>query len=472
MRSFFTRKLFWQIAVYDVLFIAVLAMVVIVKWQDLSLPYFWDELGVYTLGANHMYHHGISLQPSSLDPVISRGHPLLFFALYAYVFKIFGNAVEVTHTLSLVISLVHLAVVYRFSKKYFGGFVAVSASLLFASIPVFLALSSLMLPEMLLSLFVFLSLFAWYEKRFVAAGIYAALAILTKESAIVLPCAFAAHIVLLWIFDREKRTPISFRQITGILLPVIAFGVFLIVQKIQNGWFFFPYHIDKVGESGKYFITNFKLYFHYMFRLQGRYWWRWVILIALVLAFVFQKLSFKKIIQSPFSLFIIYITGFWIFSSLNFTGLRYILNLFPYICIGIALSAEFAFRKKIFSIAVVGILIFLSSQYWEQPQFDYDSDLSYRAHIRALKAATDFTEREKLQPLFGNFPFYFAVTDTEAGYVKHFLPEMNEHPDSGYYVICEPGDERRPDRNVYQMDWYNQFTDSYAKVVVYKIKKK
>jgi hypothetical protein len=85
----------------------------------ITTAYFWDELGVYIPAAQHMNDAGtISLLPSSLDPLYSRGHPLLYTFLNASVFHFFGDRVEVAHTLALIISLLVLVSFY-FIIKFF-----------------------------------------------------------------------------------------------------------------------------------------------------------------------------------------------------------------------------------------------------------------------------------------------------------------------------------------------------------------
>jgi hypothetical protein len=54
----------------------------------LSVPYFWDELGVYSRAALYLYDHQISLLPNALPPELSRGYPLLCAALFALGFTV------------------------------------------------------------------------------------------------------------------------------------------------------------------------------------------------------------------------------------------------------------------------------------------------------------------------------------------------------------------------------------------------
>ncbi|HWB62125.1 MAG TPA: glycosyltransferase family 39 protein, partial [Chitinophagales bacterium] len=157
---------------HHVLFAGVLVALFIFKWNDLHLPYFWDELGVYTQAADYQYHHGISLMPASVPAWLSRGHPLFFVALSASVLKLFGENVFAAHLFSLFISSVLLFVVYRKTTKYFDSLTALVAVMLLAIQPLFLAQSALVLPEITLALFVLLALTAYYEKRFALFALF------------------------------------------------------------------------------------------------------------------------------------------------------------------------------------------------------------------------------------------------------------------------------------------------------------
>src|SRR5215217_8095596 len=93
-----TKNIWW------VGLILVLAVFIVVKYYDLNIPYFWDELGVYAPGSLKMKESGhIGILPANLDPEYSRGHPLLCFFVHALSFRFFGDTVFVAHATSLFI---------------------------------------------------------------------------------------------------------------------------------------------------------------------------------------------------------------------------------------------------------------------------------------------------------------------------------------------------------------------------------
>ncbi|HLP21134.1 MAG TPA: glycosyltransferase family 39 protein, partial [Chitinophagales bacterium] len=187
---------------YNYLLAVVLIAFAALKFNDLFLPYFWDELGVYAQCAVYQYHHGISLMPASLPDYISRGHPLFLTVINASVMKLFGTAVYVPHFLHLFIAILLLLAVYKYTTRYFNRLTGLVAVVILAAQPIFITQSIFLLPEVLLSLLMFYSLISYFEKKYILFGLFASLAILTKESAVVLPVVVFSYSVLKWLVTR------------------------------------------------------------------------------------------------------------------------------------------------------------------------------------------------------------------------------------------------------------------------------
>ncbi len=144
-------------------------------------------------------NHGPGLMPASLPPELSRGHPLLFTCINAIVTTVFGSHVLVSHVFCFGISILLLLSVYLKTGKYFSPLTGVISCRTLAVQPLFLAQSCLVLPEITLTLLIFLSVCSYYENDFLLYSVYASLAILTKEAAIILPASVIAYSVLKWL---------------------------------------------------------------------------------------------------------------------------------------------------------------------------------------------------------------------------------------------------------------------------------
>src|SRR4051812_27762575 len=162
---------------YNTLTIAVIAAFVVLKFQDLFLPYYWDELAVYSRASLYLSDHGLGLMPASLPPTWSRGHPLLFQFIYAVGFTLFGKSVVVGHSISLAVACILLLAVYKKVASFYNRLIGFCTVLLLCAQPVFIAQSAFVLPEMMLALFAFLAFAAYYERKMVRFAVYASLAL-------------------------------------------------------------------------------------------------------------------------------------------------------------------------------------------------------------------------------------------------------------------------------------------------------
>ncbi len=460
---------------YDALLFVLLIVFIAIKFNDLFLPYFWDELGVYAQAAVYQYKYGLSLLPASLPPDLSRGHPLLFFFLNGVALKFFGNSVVVAHSINLFVAVVLLVAIYAFTVKYYNRLTAFVSTVLLATQPVFLAQSALVLPEIMLSLFAFLALVFYFEKKYLAFAFFASLAILTKESAVILPCVVFAYSVFRRIIFKENNN--AFRPFNLLLtvFPYLVFGGFLLLQKAQNGWYFFPYHINHVSLDVENAFTQFSDFFDAVFWQQGRYWWKNCMLLALPFAFVTNKFSRENARKSILVLFGIFILAFLAFSSLSFYMDRYVTALIIPASILTGVSVVAIFRNKILVLPVTLLLGFVAFQHFETNTFSYDFDMGYRRQINVLRQAIDYCYEISgtRRPVDGNFPAYFAVNFNEGGYLKNgdkgkFRRGTPEEP--GYYILCNPGDLSNYNHNLYEGKLLKICKDGFAEAVVYELK--
>lgn len=83
------------------LIILMFALFMAFKWQDIALPYFWDEMAGYMSGVLYMQDYGISILPTAVPPDLSYGHPLLMHATMACIAEVFGNTPTVMHLTTL-----------------------------------------------------------------------------------------------------------------------------------------------------------------------------------------------------------------------------------------------------------------------------------------------------------------------------------------------------------------------------------
>lgn len=431
------------------------------KWDALTLPFFWDELGVYGPGILAMLDNGVGLLPSSLEPELSRGHPLLFYAVFAGYSKLVGFSLLKIRLLALLISCSLFGSIWWIGRKMFGNLVGVLAAFTVCLMPVFYVQSTLVLPEMMLSLFVLWGLYHIYQKNWLWYAVFGSLAILTKETGILLPLAGITYL----IFSPEKP---DWKSIGFLLIPTFVFGLFLLIQKVQNGWFFFPYHTELI--SFNWVEISFKAgeMLHFLFVDQGR----WLISIGILLA-VFLAIRRKKLFSLPavhswFLLSSILFGGMMCFTVLNAYMDRYLLVLLPLMALGFAgLAQELLLlnvNKKLVRLSVLlPFLSFLLHKFYPSETFQYDIDRGFQEVVEVQQETTDYLMEtvEAGDTVYTNFPLYLGFQDVRFGYVDS-LPdfELTVRPDDPVSVIAtmSPG-----------VPWMGESLDSLEIVKEFKL---
>ena len=133
---------------WEFLFFLTLIFFVLIKLNDLLLPFWWDELGAYAPGAFHMVDTGhIGLLPSCLTPLLSWGHPLLFTFCNAVVFNMFGESHIVGHSFAMMITITTLIVFFLFAQEVFNEKTAFFSSILLMAHPTFFMCSVMIFPR-------------------------------------------------------------------------------------------------------------------------------------------------------------------------------------------------------------------------------------------------------------------------------------------------------------------------------------
>lgn len=129
-------------------------------------------------------------------------HPPVKLLLTGILFYFFGANAFTYNLLGYIVGIFSIISFYFLSKKIFNNEIAKINSFLLASFPLFLSTSIFSLRDFILSCFLIASLMFYSRKKVFLAAIFTTLAILTKETAMLLLIAF---IIVEVIFLRHKR---------------------------------------------------------------------------------------------------------------------------------------------------------------------------------------------------------------------------------------------------------------------------
>ncbi len=363
--------------IHTLLFCIALALFVIFKWSHLPLPYCWDEANFYGPAVKIMHENGASLSPQALPIYYSRGHPLLFHFLGALWMNLFGSSIVSSHLFALSISLVLLISLYALCRKVFSPATGLAAVLIIMVQPMFLAQSGLVLPEILLALFMITALFAHLLGYKILYWCAAALSIMTKETAIVLFAAIPFYELLLFLGTKEKNYFQFFKKIIFVVSPVMVWLLFLLWQKLLQGWFFFPEHTGYIDFSPAEIRSKLTRILLVIYVWSGRN------IISLLLAglVVWAMITKKKEVfrkTGPYLLlFGIFSIFFMLVSAVNFLTDRYLLSLiFLLVIMGACFIHELILPRSL-AWLVVSALLVMGIYYSITLRDDCDSNLGY-----------------------------------------------------------------------------------------------
>jgi hypothetical protein len=442
----------------------------IYKFRDLTLPYFWDELGVYGRAAVYLHDHTLGLLPSHLPPELSRGHPLLLMFTFGALFRVFGATPLVAHLFSMCMATGLLVSVFWIARRHWNSAVGLAAAVLLAVQPLFLAQSTLLLPELPLALVCLWAMYFFTSKHYLWASICLSLAIFIKETALVLEVVLGVMLLVEWLRSRPSLKS-ALAGVMALAIPVLIYGGFLLIQKRQNGWYFFPLHENHV--NFRWLVMKGKLwdYLQFLFMEQGRFALSVIVSLWLTLR-LFEKRQ-PRFVASLAWTFGLFIVGILVFSAGNFFMKRYLLCLLPPFAILASRALYELGREQVQVLApAVAILVILALGEIASPRFNYDYDMSFRETVLLQKKATTYVENTlgTDKPILTVFPPIFGLEDPRYGYAKKKFKRYSHlyFPEAEYIFVSEVMNRYTPPPGV-RTELIQRFSSPYITFLVYRI---
>ncbi|HEY6293778.1 MAG TPA: glycosyltransferase family 39 protein [Terriglobia bacterium] len=163
------------------------AILLVLHAPLLRLPYYWDEAGYYVPAALDFLRHGLLIPTSTLPT----GHTPLVTIYLALAWRAFGFTPLVTRAAMILVAGVTLLVTAAlartvFVKSAWAAKGTVWSAMLLALAPLFFAQSSMAHLDLVVALFTSLAILFLLRERWLLFGAAASLAVLSKETAIVL----------------------------------------------------------------------------------------------------------------------------------------------------------------------------------------------------------------------------------------------------------------------------------------------
>lgn len=390
------------------------------KFSWLSHPYFWDEAWSYGHAIHQFAQQRLSLSPAALDPELSRGHPLLFYASAAAWLQITDNQLFYGHLFALLVSVLTAGAVWHMAQRLSGAWAAGAVLAAVLASQMFFALSARLYPEMMVALFSMLALWSFYQKRMVPTVLWCGLLLFIKESGVATVAALLGF--ALW---RHRGVGRAFWKDAAVLaLPVLAVLGWFYWQYTVRGWWLFPEHTGMmVRDAGKVLGNFFQQFWTLVFN-DGRS----VLLVAVVLAVAWQR--WRRVPVRPellqfMGLMGLFIGAYLAFTAANFQTERYLVVPLVAFVLAAVLWVWEAFAEQRYMRA--GLLTaYVVSQVFlmKFPFRENETSTGYLPMLRTWQAGVQWCEQRQMQrdTAWSFFLMRYYMTDPHLGYLSENKP--------------------------------------------------
>lgn len=394
---------------------------IIIWYPTRYLPYHWDSAAFFINATKYLYDHNFW---PLLAPYSEFAHPPLYPALTALFWRLFSPTPLVTHLTILPFHILLLLSTYFLGKRVASVAVGVAATALVATIPFVLAELGMPYLDLASGALAAFALTLWLFHRYWWASLVLTLAVLTKNTVIIMLIPFLVTILL----DPQKRHRL--RAYVPLLPPLFALSGWLVYHyQITGWWLTLPGRPTVLKLTPSSFIHSLGFVAYVCFSRQYR-----IILTSLTLISVFwlyqkKHRQFIKLFSLDIISLLVALTSF--LTIYAFTGEfipRYslaVLPAFTVICCHFIYSAFT--RPYAHAVILITLILFISSWHPKlSPTLDLsfrnNEDLSYQDHIQVgLETARYLQANYPQSPIYGSFPQSYQLTEPWQGYVTQPL---------------------------------------------------
>ena len=226
---------------YPILLFFFYLLFIFLKWSDLSLPIWHDEMSYAPSFLWHLEDWRFFL-PWNYEPTRFMGHPFLHPFILWLAFSIFGPSVFVAKVTSLFLSTFFLLALYKMIQTVFKSSMTAFYSVLFVMfLPLFVIHSSLILADISAMAFGFASIYAFTAKKYKSSLIFSFCLGSIRETSL----AFFLPIILYGLFVSSHRK-LLFYLLPGFLFFISNFVVFFLKS---GNWIAHPYIYEELPHN-------------------------------------------------------------------------------------------------------------------------------------------------------------------------------------------------------------------------------
>lgn len=215
------KRLLWPLVAVGLIFLGLLVL----HFPLLRLPYYWDEAGYYIPAALDFYRHGLLIPHDTLPT----GHTPLVSVYLAAAWSALGFSPLVTRAAMVLVAAATVFSTYLLGRRVASRETGIWAAVLLALSPLFFAQSSLVFLDLTAALFTTLAIILILDDRWLLFAFTASLAVLSKETAIVLLLAAWAFVA----FRRKDRRRSAWLIAT---IPLVVLIVWALYYHARTGY--------------------------------------------------------------------------------------------------------------------------------------------------------------------------------------------------------------------------------------------
>jgi hypothetical protein len=389
----------------------------------LRLPFFWDEAGFYVPAAYDLAHSHSLIAKTTLDT----GHPPLSAAYLALWFTVSGWKPAVGRIAMLLLAAFALTNVFMLARRLAGIGVAVATTIATAVYPIFFVQSSLTHADLTAAAFTLWGIRLYIEGRVWPSQLAFCLAVLSKETAVITPLAFALWEILP---HRDSKNQSRFQRAAIALVPVLPLLLWLVYHHHATGRFFgnadfYQYNVTQALNPLRFLLALVQRIWH-LFGIMNMLALTAATAVAMFFPPVTDSTGERPRIAIPVQLQfgLIMLAHLLAFSLLGGALLtRYLLPVYPLV-IMIGMSTLHRRISRWEWPAALMVIIFVLGLFFDPPyRFAPEDNLTYRDFVDLHFTAAKFLEQhEQNATILTAWPATDELTRPYLGYVKQAFP--------------------------------------------------
>ena len=406
-------------------FLATYAALIVLHFPLLHLPYYWDEAGYYIPSALDFYSTW-SLIPHTTLP---EGHPPLVMIYLGLAWRLFGYSAWVTRAAMALVATATVASLYALARRIANPEIAVWSALLLALSPLFFAQSTLVHLDLAAALFTTLAVLFLLADQFWLYALAASLAVLSKETAVVL-------LPVVWLYAWRRRRGFAAERSNPLppwvplLVPLLPLAAWTLYYHNMTGFWlgnrgYLSYNVYSTHSPVRVFWSLLRRAYELFFA-----GFNWLLTLCAPLGIwwgrKYARLDPARLKDGPPWRSFIFLTAGLIgvyLLLLSFVGgailPRYLLPVMPLFYLAVIAMVirlpHFAGRLILTTVAV----LFVSSWFINPPYpFPFEDNLAYADFIRLHQQAAQYLESQPGQPrILTSWPATDELARPFLGYV-------------------------------------------------------